>query len=64
MIAAKFFDDVYNSNQYYSAIGGVSCKELNRLELEFLYLINFALHIKPVVFEQYRTELKLLAQQL
>jgi len=57
MISAKFFDDKYYNNAYYARVGGISTKEMNTMELEFLYLVNFKLHVTPEVFEQYKSEL-------
>ena len=41
MAAAKFYDDSFFNNELYARIGGVSVDELNALELEFVFLINF-----------------------
>eukprot|EP01028_Stygiella_incarcerata_P007587 TRINITY_DN314_c0_g9_i1.p1 TRINITY_DN314_c0_g9~~TRINITY_DN314_c0_g9_i1.p1 ORF type:complete len:201 (-),score=38.71 TRINITY_DN314_c0_g9_i1:382-984(-) len=57
MVAAKFFDDRYYNNSYYARIGGVSAEEMNALELEFLTLTNFSLHVSPDTFSKYRMEL-------
>jgi len=59
MMAAKFFDDTYCNNAYYAKVGGVPCNEMNSLELEFLFLINFSLHVTPECFERYQSELVL-----
>ena len=45
MLAAKFFDDQYFNNAYYGKVGGVTCKEVNSLEIEFLFMINFNLYV-------------------
>jgi hypothetical protein len=57
MLAAKFFDDQYFNNQYYAKVGGVPCGEINSLEVEFLFLINFSLHVTEEVYFRYFTEL-------
>eukprot|EP00163_Fabomonas_tropica_P009578 TRINITY_DN193_c0_g1_i1.p1 TRINITY_DN193_c0_g1~~TRINITY_DN193_c0_g1_i1.p1 ORF type:complete len:230 (+),score=58.66 TRINITY_DN193_c0_g1_i1:1036-1725(+) len=57
MLAAKFIDDTYYNNAYYARVGGVPCGEMNSLELEFLFLINFGLHTTPEIFYRYRAEL-------
>ena len=49
MVAAKFFDDHYYNNAYYAKVGGVPCDELNRLEVDFLFRVDFTLHVKPEV---------------
>jgi len=50
MIAAKYFDDHHFNNSYYCRVGGLSCKEINELEREFLLMINFNLHIDNELF--------------
>jgi Cyclin len=57
LLAAKFFDDAYYNNAYYAKVGGVLVSEMNGLEVDFLFRINFSLHITPELFEQYRVEL-------
>jgi hypothetical protein len=57
LLAAKFFDDAYYNNAYYAKVGGVIVSELNALEVEFLFRINFSLRVAPDVFEKYNSEL-------
>lgn len=57
MVAAKFFDDQYYNNAYYAKVGGVPCGELNSLEAEFLFGVNFGLHVTADEFYKYRTQL-------
>jgi len=64
MLAAKFYDDIYYNNAYYAKIGGVPCHEINNLELEFLFMINFTLNVPLEVFERYKHELAVHASQL
>ena len=33
-------------------VGGVPCVELNSLELEFLFLLNFTLHVSPDEYDR------------
>eukprot|EP00931_Biecheleriopsis_adriatica_P075191 TRINITY_DN49114_c0_g1_i1.p1 TRINITY_DN49114_c0_g1~~TRINITY_DN49114_c0_g1_i1.p1 ORF type:complete len:234 (+),score=41.07 TRINITY_DN49114_c0_g1_i1:91-792(+) len=54
MLAAKFFDDVYYSNAYYGKVGGVRTSELNALEILFLKLIEWRMHVLPEEYQQYR----------
>ena len=51
MLAAKFFDDQYFNNSYYAKVGGVPTNEVNSLELEFLFSVNFSLQVTTEVFE-------------
>jgi hypothetical protein len=46
LIAAKLFDDKFYSNAFYARIGGISTKELNRLELEMLQLLEFRMWVQ------------------
>lgn len=57
LLAAKARDDTYYSNAYYSAIGGISNAEMNKLEISFLLLVEFNLFVTPETYEQYKTYL-------
>ncbi|KAL5794024.1 hypothetical protein ACOSP7_002618 [Xanthoceras sorbifolium] len=41
MVASKMMDDVHYNNAFYARVGGVSNAELNKLELEVLFLLDF-----------------------
>ncbi|GLJ31983.1 hypothetical protein SUGI_0643730 [Cryptomeria japonica] len=58
MIAAKFLDDVNYNNAYYAEIGGMKTREINTLELEFLFKLNFKLHVTVSVFQSYCAHLE------
>jgi len=57
LVASKFFDDTFYNNSYHSRVGGITCVEMNALELEFLFLINFNLVVTPENFNCYSTEM-------
>jgi len=57
LIAAKWFDDDHFGNAYYSRVGGLSCKEMNELEAEFLLMINFNVHVENELFMTWDSEL-------
>jgi hypothetical protein len=57
MLAAKFFDDQYFNNAYYAKVGGVPPGEMNSLEIEFLFMLNFNLFGATETFQQYFIEL-------
>jgi len=50
MIAHKYLDDESLDNSYYCRVGGLSLKEINELEREFLLMINFNLHVENELF--------------
>jgi len=58
VIAVKFYDDHYYKYSFYAQVGGVSCRSLRRLEMLFLYEINFELFVDNSVYSQYRKSLK------
>jgi len=45
MIAAKFYSDIFFTNSHYAKVGGLPVLELNQLEIEFLLINDFDLHI-------------------
>lgn len=57
VLAAKFFDDHYFNNAYYAKVGGVLCKEMNELEIEYLLLINFSLHVPTDTYARFYNDL-------
>jgi hypothetical protein len=57
LCSAKFFDDEHFNNHFYAKIGGITLPELNVLEIEFLALIAFDLHIPSAVYQRFYTEL-------
>lgn len=57
MTAAKYYDDKYYSNEYYGKVGGISNTEINTLEIKYLSLIKFKLHVEAEEFMQYRQKI-------
>ncbi|KAE8681588.1 Cyclin-U4-1 [Hibiscus syriacus] len=58
MVAAKFIDDLYFNNAYYAHVGGVSTAELNKLEMEFLFSLDFRLQVSITTFQRYCSQLQ------
>ncbi|KAI5073575.1 hypothetical protein GOP47_0011588, partial [Adiantum capillus-veneris] len=58
LVSAKFLDDSYYDNAYYAQIGGVSTQEMNKLEWDFLFLLDFRLQVTVSVFESYCSHLE------
>ncbi|KAJ4849010.1 hypothetical protein Tsubulata_033337 [Turnera subulata] len=58
MVAAKFIDDAFFNNAYYAKVGGVSTAELNRLEMKFLFSIDFRLQVSVSTFGRYCSQLE------
>ncbi|XP_048538308.1 cyclin-P4-1-like [Triticum urartu] len=53
MVAAKFMDDIHYNNAYFARVGGVELREMNGLELEFLFALRFRLNVTPDDFTSY-----------
>ncbi|CAL9000226.1 unnamed protein product [Prunus brigantina] len=53
MVAAKFMDDMYYNNACYAKVGGISTIEMNFLEVDFLFGLNFNLNVTPSTFTTY-----------
>lgn len=45
VLAAKYHDDVYYANEYYARVGGITGRELNSLELQFVKLVGWQLAV-------------------
>lgn len=54
MVAAKFYDDNFYSNAYYAEVCGLTVKDINRLEGEFLRLLAWNCSVSPGEYEDYR----------
>ena len=52
-VSTKFFSDFFYSNSRYGRVGGISLKEMNHLELQFLVLCDFELLISVEEMERY-----------
>ncbi|KAL2477886.1 Cyclin-U2-2 [Forsythia ovata] len=53
MLASKYVEDMNYRNSYFARVGGLTTKEMNKLEVEFLFLMKFKLHVNVSVFESY-----------
>ncbi|KAL8143134.1 hypothetical protein V2J09_016166 [Rumex salicifolius] len=58
MVAAKFVDDAFFNNAYYAKVGGVSSLEMNKLEMKFLFSIDFRLKVSVETFKKYCLQLE------
>lgn len=41
LVSIKYNDDDYYKNEYYAKVGGVTLSEINKLEEEFLELMDY-----------------------
>jgi len=57
LIAIKVNEDRIYKNDYYSVIAGISLKELNLIECNFLSILDFQLFVNEKVFNNYKESL-------
>lgn len=50
LIGIKYHEDEYYKNEYYAKVGGISLKEINKLESEYLSLIGYNLYVNPELY--------------
>jgi len=53
LLSAKFFDDHFYFNPHFAVVGGLQSHEMNSLELEFLFLIEFNLYVSGEEYHKY-----------
>jgi hypothetical protein len=53
IIAIKYNEDHFYSKEVYAKLGGVTMKELNYLEFQFLILIKFSLFVEKDLYDKY-----------
>jgi hypothetical protein len=53
MLASKFMDDKHRNNKRFADVGGISVRELNKMEQEMIFAIDFNLVISPAEFNTY-----------
>jgi hypothetical protein len=58
VIAIKYSEDVYYSNDFYAKVGGISLQELNKLELEFFQMIHYKVYAEESVFLKYKLSIQ------
>ncbi|KAF2077100.1 hypothetical protein CYY_001609 [Polysphondylium violaceum] len=58
LISTKYLDDIFYNNEFYSQVGGVSLKEMNLLELDFLKMLNFSAFCPISTFNEYQREME------
>jgi len=57
VVAIKAVCDNYHTNTHYARVGGLSIQELNALELEALFLLDWQLTVTPERLQHYYTNL-------
>ena len=53
MLAAKYLDDFYYTNEFYARVGGIPLQDINKLELFIMESFDFSIHITQKEFISY-----------
>lgn len=59
LICIKVVYDSYYTNSFYAKVFGISLKELNKIELEMLKLLDYDISIQRSVYQGYTSVIKL-----
>ena len=57
VVAIKYVDDKFYKNDYYAKVGGITLSEMNTMEKNFVFKLNFKLYIESEMFFKYREQL-------
>eukprot|EP00755_Sulcionema_specki_P017147 Sspe_Gene.63727::Locus_36838_Transcript_1_1_Confidence_1.000_Length_969::g.63727::m.63727 len=57
LAAVKLTDDKYYSNKFYSTVGGLSMRELNRIERAFLEITEWDLFVSAEEYERWNADI-------
>jgi hypothetical protein len=57
LLALKYNEDDFYTNNYYSKVAGITINEMNSLEYEFVKLLKYSLFVKTPTYEKYKTYL-------
>lgn len=55
MVCSKLYDDIYYNNRWWAKVLGLDLSELNDLEVKFVTVINFELHVERPEYQTYQT---------
>ena len=53
VLAIKYNEEYFESNEFYGKVGGLKIKSINKLEIHALKVLNFNLYVKEEIYETY-----------
>ena len=56
-VGIKFYEDHYYDNAFYAKVGGIQCRDLNRLEVEMLERLDYDLNVPSEIYQRYLEDL-------
>lgn len=58
LFSIKYNEDLIYKNDFYCQIAGISLKDLNLMEYNFIVLLNFNFYINPQIYHYYKLKLE------
>lgn len=52
LVTAKYADDAFHNNRLFSSLGGITLREINQLEAEFLHLLDYRMGVELAAFQR------------
>ena len=53
VLAIKYNEEYFESNEFYGKVGGLKIKSINKLEIHALKVLKFNLYVKEEIYETY-----------
>ena len=53
VLAIKYNEEYFESNEFYGKVGGLKVKSINKLEIHALKVLKFNLYVKEEIYETY-----------
>ena len=63
VLAIKFNEEYFETNQYYSKIGGLNLNNFNKLEIKVLEIINYDLYVYEDLYVNYLNQFSALIEK-
>ena len=56
ILAIKFNEEYFETNEFYGRVGGLNNKSINKLEIKVLQILNYNLYVKQDIYENYLSQ--------
>ena len=56
VLAIKFNEEYFETNEFYGRVGGLNNKSINKLEIKVLQILNYNLYVKQDIYENYLSQ--------
>ena len=63
VLAIKYNEEYFESNEFYGKVGGLKIKSINKLEIKVLKIMNYNLYVKQDLYENYLSQFSAFLQK-